>query len=771
MTLTVGAIAFAPSAVAEEPRSIGLVETPTGGDELPNVFEDERRGLRQKALSDVLAGRVNPEKRGQSTVAAAQVDHTTAGRQYAELNRTGTDKVFVLLVEFGNERHASYPDRDTNASIPGPERFDGPVHNEIPEPDRAVDNTTPWQADYSREHFENLLFGDGESLRTYYERQSSGRYSIEGTVTDWVKVKYNEARYGRSNGYPCPDIICTNSWALVIDGFAHWVDQRRSDGWTEAQIRAEVTRHDVWDRYDADRDGEFNEPDGYIDHLQIVHAGGDQADGDINQGEDAIWSHHWYAFANTNSGPAGNRRGGTQIGDTGIWVGDYTMQPENGGLGVIAHEFGHDLGLPDHYDRTRPADAEENSVNWWSLMGQTRFSGEGEAVGTRAGDLSAWDKLQLGWLDHEVVHAGDERQVELGAHEVPTGAPQGVVVVLPPKEKRVYGEPFAGDQMYWSGKGDNLQNTASVDVDLRGRTSATLKFKARYDIEGAFDFLYVQASVDGGSTWTALNGTINYPWNEFPRDRNNVPALHGSTGGFWADIAAPMNAFVGHEVKLRFRYVTNQEVALSGFFADDIQVESGQDVVFYDGAEGATDAWELNGFRKTSGTELFDQFYVASYRTYEGYGNYRKTGPFNHGMPDTPKLAEHFPYQDGLLVSYWDTSQLDNNVSQHPGEGLVLPVDANPEPIYDALGLPWRPRIAGYDAPFSLEQSDSFTLHSAGRESLIGGRPAQPVFDDLRSYWSDEQPTASVKVRSAGVGIDVLSQTGSTMGIRVFSTR
>jgi M6 family metalloprotease-like protein len=31
---------------------------------------------------------------------------------------------------------------------------------------------------------------------------------------------------------------------------------------------------------------------------------------------------------------------------TGVWVGDYTIQPENGSLGVFAHEFGHDLGLP-----------------------------------------------------------------------------------------------------------------------------------------------------------------------------------------------------------------------------------------------------------------------------------------------------------------------------------------------------------------------------------------------------------------------------------------
>ena len=52
----------------------------------------------------------------------------------------------------------------------------------------------------------------------------------------------------------------------------------------------------MWDRYDYDGDGDFNEPDGYIDHFQIVHAGGDQADGDPYQGEDAIWSHRWYAF-------------------------------------------------------------------------------------------------------------------------------------------------------------------------------------------------------------------------------------------------------------------------------------------------------------------------------------------------------------------------------------------------------------------------------------------------------------------------------------------
>ena len=40
-------------------------------------------------------------------------------------------------------------------------------------------------------------------------------------------------------------------------------------GKTPAEIDAYLSQFDVWDRYDYDGDGNFNEPDGYIDHFQI----------------------------------------------------------------------------------------------------------------------------------------------------------------------------------------------------------------------------------------------------------------------------------------------------------------------------------------------------------------------------------------------------------------------------------------------------------------------------------------------------------------------
>ena len=97
------------------------------------------------------------------------------------------------------------------------QRFNGPLHNEIDPPNRAVDNSTLWQADYNAAHYENMYFN---RMNAYYQRQSSGRYSITGGVHGWVKVPFNEAKYGRD---PCGGIICSNVVYLMRDAMSYWV--------------------------------------------------------------------------------------------------------------------------------------------------------------------------------------------------------------------------------------------------------------------------------------------------------------------------------------------------------------------------------------------------------------------------------------------------------------------------------------------------------------------------------------------------------------------
>jgi immune inhibitor A len=756
-------------------RELGTAPTASevsGPDELPSPLEDKRRELRQEALTKVLNGTAKPEKRGTSTVvklgtktAGAKGQKNAQGKvdQYVELAREKTDKIFVVLAEFGDERHPNYPDQDTAPAVPGPATFQGPLNNAIPAPDRSVDNSTVWQANYDQAHYQQLYFGTGatvNSVKKYYEKQSSGRYSVDGEVTDWVKVRYNEARYGRSNGYPCAGNVCSNTWALVQDAVNQWVTDQKAAGRTTAQITADLKTFDQWDRYDYDGDGNFNEPDGYIDHFQIVHAGGDQADGDPQQGEDAIWSHRWYV--GTAGGPANNPARGAQVGDTGLWVGDYTIQPENGGISVFAHEYGHDLGLPDHYD-TSGAPV-ENGVNWWTIMAQSRVSKPTDGgLGEQAADFGIWDKLQLGWLDYEIVAAGQNRTVELGPHEYNSSKAQGLVVTLPKKQVvTALVPPAAGSKTWWSGQGNNFTHTMNRQVTLPAG-AASLTFQANWDIEDcgpdACDYAYVE--VNDGTGYKPIAGNITKP--------TEGNGIDGNSNG-WVPATFDLSAYAGKTVGLQFRYVTDPAAGGKGFFADDIKVTSGGTTLVDSGAEATPEGWTLNGFSSAGASfaTAYDNYYLASHINYAAYDQNLKTGPYNFGFGASfPDKVEHFPYQDGLLVWYWDTSQSDNNTNVHPGEGLVLPIDSHPVPINRLDGQLWRPRVGGYDAPFGLEKADSVTLHVNGQPSYIRGQNGIPTFNDSLTYWYPEQPQAGVKVPNNGVNIKVRSRSGTTIKVEV----
>jgi len=740
-------------------------------DDLPSAEGVKQRELRQEAVQAVLKGQATPEKINGSTVVRlggqSLFRHTD---RYVELQREQTDRIFVVLVDFGNDRDPNYPDQDTNPNIPGPARFDGPLENQIPQPDRTVDNSTVWRSNFSQQYFQDLYFGAGESLKNYYESQSSGRYSVSGEVTNWVKVRYNQARYGRSDGFPCATNICGNVYDLVRDGANAWVADQLAQGRTLADITADLKTFDVWDRYDFDHDGDFNEPDGYIDHFQIVHAGGDQADGDPIYGEDAIWSHRSFAYRNTPVGPPGNQGGGTQVGNTGLWIGDYTMQPENGGRSVFYHEYGHDLGLPDDYNILSGGD---NNNEHWTLMAQSRLGAKtDEAIGERGGDLGAWNKLQVGWLNAVTVEANQPRLITLGPEEYNSNKPQAIVVHLPDKVVVTqYGAPAAGAKQWYSGDGNNLEQTMTRQVTL-GAGPASLTFQARWDIEDcgptandACDYAYVE--VDNGSGFTPIAGNITHPVEGNGIDgtqTTNVPATFD------------LSAYAGQTIGLRFRYSTdpaaggNDGAVPNGIFIDQIAITSGGATVFTDGAENGANGWTLDGFSDIGATssQSFDNFYIAGYRSYVGYDQYLKTGPYYFGYANTrPDFVDHYAYQQGLLISYWDTSYRDNDTFAHPGSGRNLYIDAHPAPMLRADGLPWRSRIQVYDAPFSLKRADRVTLHQNSVAESFGGLAGQPVFDDKAKFFYDELPNHGVKLPGVGVKIRVLATIGTTMVVLV----
>ncbi|HUU84410.1 MAG TPA: M6 family metalloprotease domain-containing protein [Phycisphaerae bacterium] len=687
----------------------------TKKDNRPISLDVKKAALLQNALEKRLRGK-----------AYGKVGEVARG-QYVQLALEGEGAVWTMLGE-----------------------FDDLSHNEIPEPDRTVDNSTYWVPDFSRDFFNQLLYsqtpGDN-SMANYYLEQSSGRYTVVGDTTEWVTAPGNAADYDDN-----PD---TNVWTFLQDTCNAWYDDQIADGKTPAEIDAYLAQFDVWDRYDYNGDGNFDEPDGYIDTFQSVHAG---------EGEEAgappwtIWSHSWYAYYQDigSTGPAFNKLGGLQIGASDYWVGKYTIQPENGGLGVFAHEYGHDMGLPDLYDYWG-----ENGTGFWTLMSSGSWLDEGkDSIGNKPNHMGAWEKFQLGWLNYEVGFAGQKSQHKLGPMEYNTKQAQGVFVVLPEKPVTEHiADPFAGDYFYFSGSANDLRNQMTKAFTLGA--GATLTAKVNYGIEDGYDFANVIASTDGGVTWQTVPTNLSNSTVE-------PNGIEGFSGG-WVDLAVDLSAYAGN-VALGFRYSSDGGVNYDGFMVDDISI-SGYPL---DGAE-ADAGWTYTpatGFRMTTGTEdkLYGQYYVAEYRTYKGYDYGLKVGPYYFGYTEKPNYVDHFAYQDGLLINYWDTSQADNNTGLHPGKGLLLPVDAHPKALLRVDDVIWRNRIQTYDSTFTLAKTDGIpNIHVNSELSPVPSLPAVKTFDDTRSWHDPANPLGSVITPNTGTKIFIssISAKDSFMQIQV----
>ena len=197
----------------------------------------------------------------------------------------------------------------------------------------------------------SLIFGN---VSDYYEEISYGQCSLSGTVAGWYNLGNTKAYYGADGATSgvtddTDDDGDNDSWRLVDDAITA-----------------------------ADSVIDFSS----YGHIMVVHAGNGQESSGVSTD---IWSVRW-------SWP-GHFVTDEKTFDSCSIVPEYQGGDVDRCIGVIAHEFGHDIGLPDLYHFGKSGS--DDLVGIWGLMASGSWGGS--PSGTRPTHMTAYSKLMLDW--------------------------------------------------------------------------------------------------------------------------------------------------------------------------------------------------------------------------------------------------------------------------------------------------------------------------------------------------------------------------------------
>lgn len=221
-------------------------------------------------------------------------------------------------------------------------------------------NYSDTEPTYTQEQFSDLMNKEGYSsigsFRDFYLENSYGQLDITTTVTRWVTLPYAKSYYGSDR---------------AIEMIQHGLN----------------ILDEELDLSEFDNDG-----DGILDGLAVIHQGAGQ---EYTGAADDIWSHSSVIYG---------------MSYDGIQVRRYTIEPELLGktgkmstIGVICHEFGHNLGAPDFYDTDYSGNGGDYSgTGLWDLMGSGAWNG---TSGDRPAHINMWQKIQLGWVNPIILES------------------------------------------------------------------------------------------------------------------------------------------------------------------------------------------------------------------------------------------------------------------------------------------------------------------------------------------------------------------------------
>ncbi|HET8797912.1 MAG TPA: CARDB domain-containing protein, partial [Thermoanaerobaculia bacterium] len=382
----------------------------------------------------------------------------------------------------------------------------------------------------------------------------------------------------------------------------------------------------------ADPDLDYNEfdtdKDGVVDFFNLMFAG-DGGNGNTSvTGINNVWPHksdlrYYFTDANGESGYVSNDQLRNHEGAPMFWtdasrktmtttnsgipvyvrIGPYNVNPESAveAMSVIAHEYGHSLGLPDFYST-----GSRETFGTWELM-----------ASDHAQFMTVFARQDMGWVvpleAEDGAYALRESKLDTGTivWKRPDGSPyvltgEGIhnadaLRVQLPRVKLIESVP-SGTRAWHSGAGNDFGCPGrTLDVFLPelaqngSAASIALKFKSLYEIEWDWDYGFVLASTDGGRTWKSLpskNGTTISNWN--PNNAacytdfggNGITGYSGSPNTLtnadrlltvygdarWIDDEFDLTEFRGQNLILRFAYFTDPAVAKRGWFIDDLSV-------------------------------------------------------------------------------------------------------------------------------------------------------------------------------------------------------
>ena len=654
--------------------------------------------------------------------------------QYKGAKATQEARLLTILVEFNENANDDFSgayvpsEYGSETCVPG-EVQNGPLHNRIPDPAKAalLDNNSMWVPDFSPEHFDTMLYTktgitqrvrtdlkgpdgkpgfdiSGYTMKNMYEEMSKGAYTVSGAATPWVKVAHSEAYYGAT--------VChqdeNGDWVYgAVQDMQGHPDNKQGAGQLPIDAVAALAKadpsfpwanYDIEDQGDVDGDGNVYEPDGILDHVVLVHAGEDKSGGGGAEGANAIWAHSSTVVNNAT------------VPGTNLKISNYIVQPEDSGVGVFAHEYGHDLGLPDLYDTASGGDSD---VDFWDLMSSGSHSGPiFQSMPTHMG---IWDKWVLGWADPVVIEPGagkDPRAVNVGqTSRTPKGTADGVKVNLPTKTLTL-ATPHSGAKMWYSSADQEwAKNSLTRDLAVpAGASDARFWMWNDYTIEEDWDFGFVEVSTDGGTTWSeqvvkdATGKVVTTP-DGYADPNGRMTDFggkkYGLTGGTdgWRHDYVDLTPYAGKNVKVRLLYATDEAFEDRGWFVDDLSVTNGDATVWSDDAE-ANNGWTPTvgsfvdttgaGWVLDTGTSSANQYYLVEWRNFDGFDKGLQYAYDTTYQAEGAWKVEKIKYNaPGALVWYRDTSygnnnHVLNNLTSLPSEGAkggLLVVDSHFDPL------------------------------------------------------------------------------------------